>query len=282
MIGISIKVNRKGFCQRCARLTKDPEYFVNKQMLPVWRHNGTVMYHVPIQLSCLRDAEKMLIQRISPFVPLHHIKNGVMGLRGHVCAFEQDVNKFVTTLPRSTDDVSLIRVVKSMQAEIGSKAPTDRTYVVRKSKVLDALAWLKQFNPLYQDIIIDPTRLNWISGEEAELESHLIEENRDQTTDSSAADDQGPVPSFYDNSTTNGDNINCFGYLDTGGKAQLSVIDEEINSSLQASVGASPNKRSITVDWPSIKDNAVSEYGNTKIFALAFPWLFPGKAVSCG
>jgi hypothetical protein len=217
----------------------------------------------------------MLIQRISPFVPLHHIKNGVMGLRGHVCAFEQDINEFICTLPRAVNDVSLIRVVKSLQAEIGSTVGTDRTYFIRKSKVLDALFWLKQHNPLYSDIVVDPTRLNWIDGEEAELECHSLEGESDEPTPS-AADDQGPVPSFYNDTATQGDNVNCFGYLDTGGKAQLSVVDNEINNCLQNSVSASPNKKSITVDWPSVKDNAVSEYGNTKIFALAFPWLFPG------
>jgi hypothetical protein len=276
MVGITMKVNRKGFCQRCARITKDPAFYCKKRMLPVWRdENGIPMYHVPLQLSCLRDAEKMLIQRISPFVPLHHIKSGVMGLRGHVCAFEQDVNEFISTLPRAINDVSLIRVVKSLQAEIGSTVATDRTYIIRKSKVLDALAWLRQHNPLYSDIIIDPSRLDWINGEEAELECHSLEGDEEPPTPS-VADDQGPVPSFYNNTHTQGDNISCFGYLDTGGKAQMSAVDDEINRSLQTSVGASPNKKSITVDWPSIKDNAVSEYGNTKIFALAFPWLFPG------
>lgn len=31
-----------------------------------------------------------------------------------------------------------------------------------------------------------------------------------------------------------------------------------------------------TLDWPTIEEQPFSEYGDTKIFALAFPWLFPG------
>ena len=278
MVGLTIKVNRKGFCPRCARLSKDPNHFANKQMLPIWRKDGQPMYHVPIQLACLRDAEKMLIQRISPFVPLHHIKGGVMGLRGHVCAFEQDISEFVNTLPRSVNDVSLIRVVKVMQAEIGSGVAKDLTYIVRKSNVLEALTWLKKYNPLYSDITIDPSQLDWISGEEAELQCHSIGDNEENQC-RSVADDLGPNPTFYDNTTTQGDNISCFGYIDTGGKVAMSDVDQEINNCLQTSVAASPNKKSITVDWPAIKDNAVSEYGNKKIFALAFPWLFPGKYI---
>ena len=30
------------------------------------------------------------------------------------------------------------------------------------------------------------------------------------------------------------------------------------------------------LNWPSVGDTPVNEYSETKIFALAFPWLFPG------
>ena len=30
------------------------------------------------------------------------------------------------------------------------------------------------------------------------------------------------------------------------------------------------------LDWPAIDEQPFSECGDTKMFALAFPWLFPG------
>ena len=60
----------------------------------------------------------MLIQLASPFVPLQHVKHGVFGLSGHVCSFEQDVGKFVKTLPRRETDVVMLQIMKTIQSEI--------------------------------------------------------------------------------------------------------------------------------------------------------------------
>ena len=62
-------------------------------MLPIWHDDdGTPQYHVPPELSELTVAEVLLIQRVSPLVPIVHIRNGTMGLKGHVCSYQQDVN----------------------------------------------------------------------------------------------------------------------------------------------------------------------------------------------
>lgn len=282
MASINLRINKRGFCLKCAQVTKDPDYWVNKKCLPVWRDNGTVMFSLPDELKDMEHAEKMLIQRISPFVSLHHMKNGVLGMSGHVCAFEQDVNEFVTRLPRCKDDVTLLRVIKKVKSEIGSDEIKDRAFRVRKSKVIKALQWLKKYNPLYADIIIDTSALDWIEGEEGDLEGLIVSCEETECTekqDQSNADDLGPVPDFYDPNNIPGDNIASFGYIDTGGKADLSPNDKVINDALHAEVDQCPKKKDITVDWPAIKDQPVSEYSDTQIFALAFPWLFPGKCI---
>ena len=79
------------------------------------------MYTVPAELSGLTIAEKLLIQRVSPFVPLSHIKNGTFGLSGHVCAFEQSVDNLFNVLPRTESDVDFIKVVQRVRAEIGAE-----------------------------------------------------------------------------------------------------------------------------------------------------------------
>ena len=71
-------------------------------------------------------------------------------------------------------------------------------------------------------------------------------------------------------------NLPCTGYVDNGGMAELSETDDQINTELREAVDNSVNRRNINVAWPSIGQKAVNEYSDQKIFARAFPWLFPG------
>jgi hypothetical protein len=58
--------------------------------LPVWIDDeGITQYHLPEELGCLREAEKLLIAQISAYVPLHHLRQGQLGCRGHTCCFSQ-------------------------------------------------------------------------------------------------------------------------------------------------------------------------------------------------
>ena len=78
----------------------------------------------------------MLIQRVSLFMPLHHLKNGTCGIQGHVCAFEQDVNEFAKWLPRSKEDTAILRVVKQIKTEVGSsKRSTRKAFKVRRANI---------------------------------------------------------------------------------------------------------------------------------------------------
>jgi hypothetical protein len=49
--------------------------------------NNIIKYTLPSELQHLTLAEKLLIQHISPLVPVVHIKNGILGTRGHVVSF---------------------------------------------------------------------------------------------------------------------------------------------------------------------------------------------------
>ena len=131
-----------GTCVRCQKL-QDPQYYIRKKCLPIWYKNGIPMYILPNQLRGLSYAEQMLIQRASPSVPLHHIKNGTFGLSGHVCAFEQNIEKFFATLPRSRDDVDFICVVQTVRSEIGrsSKAIAKKLFRVRKKRCTKLLSF---------------------------------------------------------------------------------------------------------------------------------------------
>ena len=74
-----------GICTSCKKY-RDPDYFLKNDALPVWYENGDTNnkpnFHLPSELKNLTLSEKMLIQRVSPFLALQHIKNVVMGLKG--------------------------------------------------------------------------------------------------------------------------------------------------------------------------------------------------------
>ena len=141
-VGIHVIIGSKRVCKDCGGYN-NPSYFVDKGALPLWYDNEKPQYHIPEELDTLSLAEKMLIQRASPFVPLRHIKNGIFGLAGHVCTFPQDIEKFVNTLPRHKNDVTMISVLKTVQAEVGDMPATaTTTYRVHKEKVGKALRWL--------------------------------------------------------------------------------------------------------------------------------------------
>ena len=106
MTGIIIRPSYKeeSLCKMCQASHTNKEN-MNKN-LPIWYDKkGIVQYHLPEELQCLREGEKLLIQQVAAYVPLLHLKDGQIGSRGHVCSFVQDISSICTVLPRLPDDV---------------------------------------------------------------------------------------------------------------------------------------------------------------------------------
>lgn len=278
-VRIKQTVNRNGVCQACLP-HKNPNYFIKENALPVWykgcKIDSEPNFHVPSELQGLTITEKLLIQRVSPFVPLEHIKNGTFGLRGHVCAFEQDIQEFTTRLPKAPDDIEILRIQQTIRAEIGSEVFHRKSFLVRRSKVLAALRWLKQNNIHYRDIIIDESQLDWIGKSDGAFFQPKTVVVEDSDANTGLEEDLGPVPINGQIPKPAGDEIVATGLMESGNIGTLSEMDQTINDSLQRCVNESPNKKQINLCWPSISEKPVNEFGDKRIFALAFPWLFPG------
>ena len=274
------KLNRKGQCQSCVN-SKYPSAstLLDKGCLPVWYLNGKPMFSLPPELAGLTIAEKLLIQRVSPFVPLSHIKNGTFGLSGHVCAFEQAIDELFNVLPRSKDDVDFIKVVQTMRAEIGAlNSAQKKVWIVRKSVIERALIFLKHHSDVYSDIVIDMSRLDFIDGEEGHLEGNEIEveDMATRVDDNHTNADLGPAIAQTLTPQQQSDYVGAFGYLDEGRTTEMSDENKTINDELQAAVNSSSKRSEIVMDWPAVSKLPVSEFGSKKIFCMAFPWLFPG------
>ena len=267
---IRLKLNKNGYCEHCS--SKETV----STILPTWTDiNQNVHYNVPEELRTLSIAEKLLIQRISPFVPLVHIKNGMLGLRGHTCCFYQDVNSYLPILPRLPDDVQIVKFVRNYKSTEGTDMK--KVFLVNKNKVLNALKWLVIHHEDYRKAVqnkelrIDEKRLDWIDGDESYLvikdpvASNIEkEEEEEDATNLGVSRAQCVAPEYE-----------SFVLHQTGAiePARTNVCSEPQNRLLQSMIKAA---KVSALEWPNVSTTAISEYDNIRIYTNAFPWLFPG------
>ena len=92
--------------------------------LPIWFDvNGKKHFELPEELKDLTEGEKLLIQIINVYVPVHHLFKGQTGCKGHSAAFRQDITKVASILPNLAEDVGICPSNKKfkMQKEILEK-----------------------------------------------------------------------------------------------------------------------------------------------------------------
>jgi hypothetical protein len=63
-------------------------------------------------------------------------------------------------------------------------------FTVNRSRILNALKWLKQYNPLYKDIIINESNLNWMTKSQSDTINHVIRIENNNVIDKDK--DEGP------------------------------------------------------------------------------------------
>jgi hypothetical protein len=184
--------NGKDCCARCERKWKPWNYDYEKT-LPVWYLDMVPQFHVPVELSCLNEGEKLLIQQASCYVPLVYLKHGNVGNDGHVCSFPVDIGDICVILPRLPADCQFVKIVKKYIAK-DTKELCSTNFTVRREAVLAALRWLQRYNKAYHHITIAEGNLDWMDGKpEAELPCGMEEDNLDG--DIEVEEDKGPAPS---------------------------------------------------------------------------------------
>ena len=259
--------SRGGFvCNPCAQLPRGecPPF------LPTWEdpETHTVHYHVPSELQHLSEGEKLLIQIISPYVPLQHLRKGSFGCHGHVCSFVKDVQSVCTELPRKqVEAVKVIRHFKNDNGQLESKA-----FLIRKTKVLRALVWLCKHHPDYRDTVtINEANLDWMNGkEERELDVDIVLDDDDGTVadtqrDGSVHRSYGVLHNFHQDC----DPKKKDDHITTG----ISDAMSQQRASARGTHDDSPT----TMSFPYVSPDPVNEYQeNLGLFRKAFPWLFPG------
>ena len=258
-------------CADCKSKKYSEEDLLQEGLLPVWFDDtGTTRYDVPRELGSLRDCEKMLIQILNTHVPAHHMKYGVIGVKGHVCAFPQDVVSVCKILPRLPKDCNVVRYIKETKSRVVGETSV-KIFKIRRQKVVAALVWLKKYHIGYKDITIEESNLDWMgTSAEEELPIEADIEIDDKETE---MEDLGPSPDI---------NIapveECeANHVHNGVLAEDSpIIASEEDRVIAEAIERTNTDGGIVLNWPSVGEKAVSEMTEEKIFTLAFPWLFPG------
>lgn len=133
-------------CSRCSRDKGNPKlYSVHNKMDPG---------HVLTELQGLTQIEEMLICAMMPMMSLYHLPYGQYGYSGHVTNLPQDIATFTSTLPRSPSQLDVLVVRK------GDASSAHKDFGVRRTKVYNALLWLKHHNVYYHNIAIDESVLS--------------------------------------------------------------------------------------------------------------------------
>ena len=76
-------------------------------------------------------------------------------LKGNCITFLQNLSSVATSLPLALDDLCETLKVIFVGSQPPKRLQLRRVLTVRKKKVMEALNWLKKYNPLYRDITID-------------------------------------------------------------------------------------------------------------------------------
>ena len=113
----------------------------SQKYLLVWfDSNNKIQIQLHSELLGLREGKKLLIQRITVYVPVHHLFKGQTGCKEHSTTFCQKISRGISILPNLPDNVQFVQVIKKFKDAHGDIG--ENSFVIRKNKVFDTLFWL--------------------------------------------------------------------------------------------------------------------------------------------
>ena len=266
--------------QKCSVCSKHPtkfkrEYYLKKNMLPVWYdEDGVPQYHVPDELQDLTFGEKLLIQKNSVLIPVVHISKGRIGLKGHTVTFRKDVMHVCDILPRM--NVDMVDVLREMTDSDDGTSFRQKTFKIRRSKVMRALKWLKKYHTGYRDIIIEEGNLDWMKNNEegiltakqVTILDTLDNTNEREETVAAMQTERGIATADDSTMTFNGTSIEHS--QDKYNEETIELV-EQMTQSVQKTGQEVP-----VLMFPQVDEKPIDEYTTSNVFADAYPWLFPG------
>ena len=184
---------------------------------------------------------------------------------GHRVSFPQEINQPAKIFPRLPTEIKIIQVRKQNHNKEGYKDFKVRRYVIQ-----NALIWLKGNNPAYSDIEIDKDRLSLypIDGEMPNLQTVVIpDQNRNM--------DKGPAFDQINLESEHGESNSgvLLPDLPTNMQEKIQNVVTEVTGKTEC---VTTNRQgNISIPWPTLDNNPVSEFTTRNFFSMAFPNLFP-------
>ena len=120
-----------------------------------------------------------------------YYKHAQRAYKGHCLNLPQDISELATTLPHYPKDLPV--VIFKMKG----KENSTRDVTVRRQKVLNALLYLIQYNPHYQDVVINENALMCLPENSVPNDLAFLETLKSNTE---IDVDTGPQSSEEDNS----------------------------------------------------------------------------------
>ena len=127
----------------CSEKRHSKKYCADNDVHPFWIDDkGQKRLDIPKCLQDLTMGEKLMIQKCAPIIPFVHVKDGKFGLKGHVCAVMQNVEKVCSQLPRMPSEINIVKVARAFMTKKGD-VKLDMLQV-RRLKVLQSLSRRQQ------------------------------------------------------------------------------------------------------------------------------------------
>ena len=141
-------------CSKCKVDKRNKAYFLENNYQPIWKNeNDRPQYLVPKELKALTLQEELLIQKNSPYIPVVHVHQGSLGLKGHCIMFERKSKGDVSKLPRCVSDT--VCFMRQYGSKSNGKDQKQMSVKVNKSAVITSLTMLKNIHKSYKDIDIE-------------------------------------------------------------------------------------------------------------------------------
>eukprot|EP00475_Leptophrys_vorax_P027414 TRINITY_DN390_c0_g1_i3.p1 TRINITY_DN390_c0_g1~~TRINITY_DN390_c0_g1_i3.p1 ORF type:complete len:1263 (+),score=286.93 TRINITY_DN390_c0_g1_i3:1057-4845(+) len=130
--------------------------FVGSDKTPLRDSEGRLIQEPLFQdVSCV---EEMLVARALPIMRVYMF-HGSVKFQGNVINIPQDLQKFVSSLPRLTEDLPIILTVRK-QIKEGDHIVRHKDFRVRRQKIHKMISFLKENNEMYSDIVISQENLD--------------------------------------------------------------------------------------------------------------------------
>ena len=209
-------------------------------------------------LLTLSPIEQAAISIFCPSIQVFKLGMHSHGARGHCISYIQNVSELSTILPLKPENLPVLVIMPPRNQNQENRPITDKQFTVRRRLLIDALRWLKDNSPDYQNIQISENVLNdYIIDNDILQNPPTVYSDRDFTKNTNVQENPENAPN-------------------TSSSVDAPVGQHTMRRNIETVIGETTEEeiRSSPLQWPSRDKNLASEFDHG-YWSKAFPVLFP-------